>query len=364
MLKHATDKGISNIEYKRYARQITLKEVNIQGQQRLKMSKVLCVGAGGLNSPVLLYLVACGIGTIGVIDQDRIEISNLQRQILYRTKDLNEYKASTALNILKSLNPNVKVNSYITHLNKSNVQQVLLNYDIIVDGTDDFEARYLISQYCYSLHKVHVYGAIDQFIGHLSIFNYQSGSHYYDIHSKASRREQNSCSERGLVNTLAGFIGTLQATEVIKLILGIGSVISGDLLIYNILENSLNRITINKNKTLGAFFIKAKEKSNTKYISIKSLQNCKEYLIIDVRTSLEFKIRKINQSINIPLNILKKDTLIRHLKQTVSSNILLYCDNQRRSYIASQILRKHNVKHYILKEKILNIRKERDSNPR
>ena len=364
MLNPIKRKELSKNEYLRYARQVITPEIGKQGQEKLKQTKVLCIGAGGLNSPALLYLAACGIGSLGIIDKDIIEISNLQRQILYKTNDIKKSKALTSFYKLKELNPNITINSYNTNLDITNIKMIFYNYDIIVDGTDNIKTRYIISQYCYQLHKIHIYGAIEKFTGQMSVFNYQNGYNYYDLLKNSPNIIYSNCNTNGLINTLAGFIGILQATEVIKVILGIGSIASEYLLIYNSFNNSYQRTKIRKKKAEEILKIKNYKKIQKHYISIDTLLENSNYLIIDIRTKLEFKIQNITKSINIPLKILKKDNYLQNLKRISFYKIVLYCNDENLSYIASQILYGQNIKHYILKNGLNSIRKERDSNPR
>ena len=366
MLNSAIKHNLSKIEYNLYARQIIIQEIDLQGQKRLKQAKILCVGAGGLNSPTLLYLAACGIGTIGIIDNDNIEISNLQRQIIYNSNCIKKNKIKSAFNTLKSLNPYITINGHNNYLTKHNITNILLQYDIIIDGTDNFEVRYIISQCCYHLHKVHIYGAIEQFTGQVSVFNYQNGPQYYNLYRNISTIRSNSCNTSGLVNTLAGFIGILQATEAIKIILGIGVIISNYLIVFNILQSSLNKIKIKPNSIEENITIKSSEKNQELYISMKKIKNKNHdsYRFIDVRTSLEFRLKYIEKAINIPLNIIKQEVSIERLQKMAPYKLIIYCDNENRSYIASQILQRYDISHYILRGGINAIRKERDSNPR
>ena len=364
MLNPIKPQQLFDQEYRRYARQIILNEVGLQGQRRLKNAKVLCVGAGGLNSSVLLYLVACGIGNIGIIDKDIIEISNLQRQVLYKTDDLKKNKTITAFYELKKLNKNIAINSYNTNLSTKNIQPIFFDYDIIVDGTDNIKTKYIISKYCYKLHKVHIYGAIDKFTGQVSTFNYQHGYTYHELLKSMTKVISSNCNERGLINTLAGITGMLQATEAIKIILGIGSTANDYLIIYYLLNNLYQKTKIRKAKVNERIKIKSQKKILHNYIRIHTLLRSNSYLIIDVRTNLEFRIKKIQKSINIPLNILKKEKYLKNLTKVSSCQIIVCCSNENRSYIASQMLNKYGITHYILKDGINSIRKERDSNPR
>ena len=366
MLNPITNKTISKKDYHRYARQIIIEEISIQGQKRLQQSKILCVGTGGLNSPALLYLAACGIGLIGIVDNDNIETSNLQRQIIFKNNDIGKAKVKAGFNLLKSLNPFINVHSYQSYLTNNNVYELILDYDIILDGSDNYESRYTISQYCYKLHKIHIYGAIEKFTGQVSVFNYQKGPHYYSLYSNNSNIQLQNCNEIGLINTLASIIGTLQATEAIKIILGIGSILSNTLLICNILQMSFKKIKIKPDKIKNKIIISSYKKtplSNTKR-KIFINQNINNYQFIDVRTAQEYKKFYIETAIHIPLTKLKYKNYIQQIKTICAKKLIIYCNDESRSYIASKILQKHAINHYILSGGIKGIRKERDSNPR
>ena len=231
----------------RYSRHLLLEEVGLQGQEKLKKAKVLVVGAGGLGCPILLYLAAVGVGTIGVIDFDTIDASNLQRQTLFSTNDLGRSKAKVAKEKLNSNNPFIEVISYNEQLTNENALDLFSKFDIIVDGTDNFYTRYLVNDACLIANKPLVYGAIHKFEGHVSVFNYQEGPTYRCLFPNPPKAGSiPSCSEVGVIGVLPGIIGTQQANEVIKIILGTGKVLSGRLLIYNALQSSFMEIKINK----------------------------------------------------------------------------------------------------------------------
>ena len=231
----------------RYSRHLLLEEVGLQGQKKLKKAKVLVVGAGGLGCPILLYLAAVGVGTIGVIDFDTIDASNLQRQTLFSTDDLGRSKAKVAKEKLNSNNPFIEVISYNEQLTNENALDLFSKFDIIVDGTDNFYTRYLVNDACLIANKPLVYGAIHKFEGHVSVFNYQQGPSYRCLFPAPPKAGSiPSCSEVGVIGVLPGIIGTQQANEVIKIILGTGKVLSGRLLIYNALQSSFMEIKINK----------------------------------------------------------------------------------------------------------------------
>ena len=359
---------LSHEEYERYSRQIIINEIQAQGQSRLKNARVICVGAGGLNSSTLLYLAACGVGSIGIIDNDIVTISNLQRQILYQYSDIGKKKARKVDEKLTSLNPSINIYRYITKLTEKNIENILSEYEIIIDGTDNFKTRYLISQYCYKLHKIHIYGAIDKFTGQVSIFNYRSSTSYYKLYDKISYSKIRACSETGVVNTLAGIIGLLQATEAIKIITGVGEVSRNYLSIFNLINCSLNRKKIQSKKITSQQINTIKQRSlcaNAQYISINKIRNSdKLYKLIDVRTALEFQLNAMDNAINIPLSILQKNKSIERIKNLQDRHeIAIYCNNSTRSHLASKILNKSLISHYVLSSLDLT-RKERDSNPR
>lgn len=360
---------LSDKEYGRYVRQIIVDKIKIEGQNRLKNGRIICIGAGGLNAPTLIYLAAIGIGKIGVIDNDRIELSNLHRQIIYKDKDVGKKKAFVAHEILSSLNQCINIVSYDEKLTKDNIVEILSGYEIIIDGTDNFQARYLISQYCYKLHKIHIYGAIEKFTGQVSIFNYQNSSNYHNLYGKISYSQFKNCSNVGIINTLAGITGLLQATEAVKIIIGIGATAGDQLIVFNMLECSLSKIKIKPGQLVRQKITRRKTKNQSCYRKYISDQEIGKYMnsiykLIDIRTDIEFKLDRKQNGINIPLEILKQQESIRRLKELVKRyRIVIYCSNTIRSHIASQILEKHTIMHYILTRK-RKARKERDSNPR
>jgi len=231
----------------RYSRHLLLEEVGLEGQEKLKEAKVLVIGAGGLGCPVLLYLAAAGVGTIGVIDFDTIDASNLQRQTLFSTDDVGRSKAEVAKEKLNANNPFINVIAYNEELTNKNSLEIFSAFDIIVDGTDNFHTRYMVNDACLIANKPFVYGAIHKFEGQVSVFNYQEGPTYRCLFPNPPEAGSiPSCSEVGVVGILPGIIGTQQANQVIKIILQIGQVLSGRLMIYNALQSSFMEIEINK----------------------------------------------------------------------------------------------------------------------
>lgn len=347
---------LNNTEYERYSRHIILEEINEEGQQRIKASKVLFVGAGGLSSSALLYLTACGIGLIGIIDNDKVEISNLQRQVIYKTGNIEKHKVKAAKENLQDINPLTNIKTYNDLLTEKNANNIIANYDIIIDGTDNFKSRYVISRSCYLMHKIHVYGAIERFIGQISVFNYQNGPNYYNLYNELPNQRTSDCNERGVLNTLPAIVGIIQATEAIKIITGIGSITNGYLLRYNALSLSLKKIRIKPEKIKREVKNRKEKKErnsisfSSKYILEKNLIEDRSYKFVDIREPIEFKFKKIKNSINIPLKKFKKTTTIEYIKKKLNQDIIIiYCTNELRSYMASKILDQHRIKHYILK---------------
>jgi len=228
--------AVSDEQSARYARHLTLPEVGPEGQRLLSEASILVVGAGGLGSPALLYLVAAGIGRIGVIDDDSVELSNLQRQVLHGTAAIGEAKVTSAKRRLGDLNPEVAVEAHETRLVAGNALEVIGGYDIVIDGSDNFSTRYLISDACEILGKPWVFGSIHKFEGQVTTFNLDGGPNYRDLFPKAPPAElAPNCAEAGVLGVLPGIVGSIQATEAIKIILGVGEPLSGRLLVIDAL---------------------------------------------------------------------------------------------------------------------------------
>ena len=240
--------SLTSRETERYNRHIILQDIGIQGQEKIKDSRVLVVGAGGLGSPVLYYLAAAGIGHIGIMDDDTVSESNLQRQILYDTTHVGTAKATVAAAKLIQLNPFCRITPYITRLTPDNALDIITNYDVVVDATDNLYARYVINDACVQLHKPFVYGSIREFEGQLSVFNYHDGPTYRDLFEYHDAVKDFS-QPLGVIGALPGIIGSLQANEVIKVILEKPGVLSGKLLAIDIMNNTYLTFTIQKKDT-------------------------------------------------------------------------------------------------------------------
>ena len=234
-------------ERQRYSRHLLLPEVGEEGQRRLKGARVLCVGAGGLGSPAALYLAAAGVGTIGLVDFDVVDFSNLQRQIIHGTADVGKSKLESAQARIEALNPEVRVEAFESHFSKANGKMLVEAFDVIVDGTDNFPARYLVNDACVLYGKPNAWGSIFRFEGQAAVFAARGGPCYRCLHPEPPPAGLvPSCAEAGVLGVLPGIIGTIQATEAIKLILGIGDPLVGRLLVYDALKMRFRELKLPK----------------------------------------------------------------------------------------------------------------------
>jgi sulfur-carrier protein adenylyltransferase/sulfurtransferase len=239
---------LTNDDLGRYSRHLILPEVGMEGQQRLKAAKVLCVGTGGLGSPLALYLAAAGIGTLGLVDFDTVDSSNLQRQIIHSTRDIGRKKIDSAQEKLNALNPALNVVKHDTMLTSANALEIFAQYDIIADGTDNFQTRYLVNDACVLLNKPNAYGSIFRFEGQASVFATEEGPCYRCLYPEPPPPGLvPSCAEGGVLGILPGMVGTIQATEVIKLILGKGEPLIGRLLLVDALTMRFRELKLRKN---------------------------------------------------------------------------------------------------------------------
>ena len=233
----------------RYSRQIILKNIGVIGQKKLLKASVLIVGAGGLGSPIAIYLAALGIGKIGIVDKDTVEISNLSRQIIFSTNDLKKKKSSAAINKLRKMNPDIKLHSFNKRLTKKNINQIAKNFDLIVDGSDNFRTRFLINDYCLKNKKTLVSGAISKFDGQVYTFNFSKKNspclRCYIPHTPTNLDVDN-CEYEGVLGTLGGIIGSIKENEVAKEILEIGDTLCGHILIIDALKLTFRKVKLNK----------------------------------------------------------------------------------------------------------------------
>ncbi|MDR2860228.1 MAG: molybdopterin-synthase adenylyltransferase MoeB [Elusimicrobiota bacterium] len=347
---------LTNEEISRYSRHLILPEINIEGQKRLKAAKVLIVGTGGLGAPLALYLAAAGVGTLGIVDFDTVEASNLQRQIIHSTKDLDRPKVASAQDKIKALNPFVKTITYNTMLKSDNALDIMKDYDIVADGTDNFQTRYLVNDACVLLGIPNVYGSIFQFEGQASVFYSKEGPCYRCLlPSPPPPGLVPSCAEGGVVGVLPGIIGTIQASEVIKLITGAGNPLIGRLLLFDALEMKFRELKIEKdpncpicgkNPTINKLidyeqFCGLKKDENEKPVEQITAKDLKSKMdsnyplqIIDIREPHEQAIFRFPQAKYIPYGQLvrRKDEL------NPSIDTVFICKIGKRSIFAIQAL--------------------------
>lgn len=333
---------LSKEEIHRYSRQIILSEIGIEGQEKLKETKVLVVGAGGLGCPVLQYLCAAGIGKIGIADDDEIDETNLQRQILFSVDEVGKNKAEVAAKKLSLLNPNCKLQTANCKLISANVLDIVRNYDLVIDCSDNFPTRYLLNDACVILKKPLVFGSIYKFEGQVSVFNYNNGPTYRCLFPEPPTYSQN-CSEIGVMGVLPGIIGTLQANEVIKIITGIGEILSGKLLVFDALTANFSIITFSKvkdNDKITSLIDYEKiciNKFSVKEISAEELKvklDRKEKIqVVDVREPSEYKKFNIKGE-NIPLAILAEQ--INKIHRDIP--VIIHCQRGGRSRKAVEFL--------------------------
>jgi adenylyltransferase/sulfurtransferase len=238
---------LTRAEFERYSRHLTLPEVGVEGQRTLKAARVLCIGAGGLGSPAALYLAAAGVGTLGIVDFDAVDASNLQRQILHTTADVGRSKIASARARIAAMNPNVAVEAHEVALSAANAREIIRAYDVILDGTDNFPTRYLVNDACVLERRPNAYGSIFRFEGQASVFATADGPCYRCLHPQPPPPGLvPSCAEGGVLGVLPGVIGTIQATETIKLILGVGEPLIGRFLIYDALRMRFREIALRR----------------------------------------------------------------------------------------------------------------------
>ena len=350
----------------RYSRHIALSEIGQAGQNKLLNAKVLVIGAGGLGCPILQYLAAAGVGNIGIVDFDTIELSNLQRQVLFGSASIGLNKAEAAKTRLQDLNNTISITAYPKKLTHQNSLSLFKNYDIIVDGTDNFETRYLINDAAIITNKPVVFGAIYKFEGQVSVFNYKAGPSYRCLFSNQQEKEQSGhCEDLGVLGVLPGIIGSMQANEVLKIILEIGNILSGKLLIYNALNFQTSVIKINKseeeiNKILNekhAFETKTMSfscNSETTQISIEEALKKENIQFIDVRETSE--LPKIE---HIPITSIPLNDLENNLEQLdTNKGLILFCQSGKRSKQAVSILKQLKINNcFSIKETSSEIKK-------
>jgi sulfur-carrier protein adenylyltransferase/sulfurtransferase len=333
---------LSPQEQARYSKQTILPEIGTEGQEKLLAARVLVIGAGGLGCPVLQYLTAAGVGTIGIADGDNIDISNLQRQVLYTEQEIGQRKVSVAEKKLHALNPNIEITTYPIFIDSSNALDIMRSYDIIVDGSDNFATRYLINDACVILDKPLVSGAIYTFEGQVAVLNYNGGPTYRCIFPEPPQEgESPNCADIGVIATLPGIVGTIQANEVIKMITGVGEVLSGRLLVIDTLTMQSTQfrfklVEANKQITRLQEVVQNCEVP-VKRIDYDELQlmmkNDTSLQLVDVREIEEHAIGNIG-GINIPLSQFETGM---HLLDP-GNTIVVYCASGTRSKHSAKLL--------------------------
>ncbi|MEK0181041.1 MAG: molybdopterin-synthase adenylyltransferase MoeB [Oscillatoriales cyanobacterium] len=346
-------------EYERYSRHLILPEVGLDGQKRLKAASVLCIGTGGLGSPLLLYLAAAGIGRIGIVDFDIVDTSNLQRQVIHGTSWVGKPKIESAKNRILEINPLCQVDLYETRVSSENAIAIATPYDIIIDGTDNFQTRYLMNDVSVLLNKPNVYGSIFRFEGQATVFNYEGGPNYRDLYPEPPPPGMvPSCAEGGVLGVLPGVIGCIQATEAIKIILGQGTTLSGRLLLYNALDMTFRQLKLRPNPVrpvieklidyeqfCGIPQAKAEEaKIQVAEMTVTELKQlidsgAKDFLLLDVRNPNEYQIAKIPGSVLVPLPDIENGNGVEKVKELLNGHRLIaHCKMGGRSAKALGIL--------------------------
>jgi adenylyltransferase/sulfurtransferase len=290
-----------NLETNRYQRQIQLKEIGQMGQDKIANAKVLIIGAGGLGCPALQYLAAAGVGNVGIVDFDVVELSNLQRQILYTIDDIGQSKAITAAKKVKALNPEIKIVTYNIQITNKNALEILENYDLIIDGSDNFATRYLINDACLLLDKPLIYGAVLRFEGQIGVFNLVDNNtnlktNYRDLFPKPPDLDSTiSCNDVGVLGVIPGIIGTLQATEALKIIAGIGKPLTNKIISYNSLENTFYDFEIVTNVNSSIDY----PKSKTSFLNYNYDWFCNSNLDVETLSIKEFENLRKQEKITI-----------------------------------------------------------------
>ena len=352
---------LTNEEIKRYSRHLIMPEVGVEAQKKLKASKVLCIGAGGLGSPAAMYLAAAGVGTLGIVDFDTVDFSNLQRQILHGTPDVGRSKLASARDRLNAINPNVKIETYETALTSQNALELFAPYDVILDGTDNFPTRYLVNDACVLLGKPNAYGSIFRFEGQASVFATKDGPCYRCLYPEPPPPGLvPSCAEGGVLGVLPGIIGVIQATETIKLIIGVGEPLIGRFMIYDALKMKFRELKLRKDPdcpvcgthpTVTTLIdyeqfcgvmpaapepVAVNNATEITAVELKQRLDRGDALkIVDVREPNEYQINRIGGSVLIPLGDIPK----RYEELDRNDEIVVQCKMGGRSAKAADFLR-------------------------
>lgn len=362
---------LSNDEIKRYSRHLIMPEVGMDGQRRLKAGKVLCIGAGGLGSPAAMYLAAAGVGTVGLVDFDVVDFSNLQRQIIHGTPDVGRSKLASARDRLHAINPHIDIQTYETSLSSENALQLFEPYDVILDGTDNFPTRYLTNDACVLLGKPNAYGSIFRFEGQASVFSTKDGPCYRCLYPEPPPPGLvPSCAEGGVLGVLPGVIGVIQATESIKLITGIGEPLIGRFLIYDALRMRFRELKLRKDPdcpvcgthptvkklidyeqfcglrpaVAETVTVSSKNGFEISAVDLKSrLDRGDKLKVVDVREPNEYQINRIPGSQLIPLGEIPR----RYAELDADEELVVLCKMGGRSAKAADFLRSVGFKHVL-----------------
>nr|WP_174257763.1 adenylyltransferase/sulfurtransferase MoeZ [Phytoactinopolyspora alkaliphila] len=346
-------------EVRRYSRHLIIPDVGMVGQKRLKNAKVLVVGAGGLGSPALLYLAAAGVGTLGVVEFDEVDESNLQRQIIHGQSDIGRSKGQSARDSVKEVNPYVNVILHETRLDNDNVLEIFSGYDLILDGTDNFATRYLVNDAAVLLGKPYVWGSIYRFEGQVSVFWAEHGPQYRDLYPEAPPPGMvPSCAEGGVLGVLCASIGSIMVTEAIKLITGIGDPLLGRLMVYDALDMSYTTLNIRKDPNAepitelidyeafcGTVSDEAAEAAVGSTISVSQLKDWldarergeRDFTLVDVREPNEYEINRIPGAVLIPKGEFLTGTALEKLPQ--DKPVVLHCKSGVRSAEALAVVK-------------------------
>ena len=239
---------ISSKEYQRFSKQIILKKIGVIGQQKLKSAKVLVLGMGGLGCPLSIYLASLGVGTIGIVDNDKVELSNLNRQIIYNINDIGKYKVDIAKNKIKLINKNIIIKSHKLRVNKNNIEKLIKNFDIVCDGTDNFKTRLLVNDHAHKQKKIFISAAVSGFDGHIFKFNFKKKTPCYRCFLPEIPDQNNNCESEGVIPTITGIMGTLQANEVVNSILNFNSNMEKKMIVFNSIKMNFRTIHLSRNK--------------------------------------------------------------------------------------------------------------------
>ncbi|WP_066380467.1 molybdopterin-synthase adenylyltransferase MoeB [Anabaena sp. CA = ATCC 33047] len=360
------DIQLTKDDYERYSRHLILPEVGVEGQKRLKAASVLCIGTGGLGSPLLLYLAAAGIGRIGIVDFDVVDTSNLQRQVIHGTSWVGKPKIESAKNRIHEINPYCQVDLYETRLSSENALDIVKDYDIVVDGTDNFPTRYLVNDACVLLNKPNVYGSIFRFEGQATVFNYEGGPNYRDLYPEPPPPGMvPSCAEGGVLGILPGIIGVIQATETVKIILGKGTTLNGRLLLYNALDMKFRELKLRPNPVRPvieklidyeqfcgipqAKAAEAQQQQDIQEMTVTQLKElldsgAKDFVLLDVRNPHEYDIAKIPGSVLVPLPDIENGNGVAKVKELLNGHRLIaHCKMGGRSAKALAILKEAGI---------------------